>query len=310
MASKKLTIVVVPEGTRKIRQIKIPRLCFFSFILVFLAGSLSLAWLVRDYLLIKRDLPRLTSLQEENTLQRQQITSLSGKVQTINQKMAELKEFDRKIRTMVNMDPSKGKGMEAAKEQQQFVGIGGSDSSLGDGDSPAEKGHKKLIRMMYRSLDNLDSDISIHKDEKEELLRLLDRRKSILACTPSVWPAKGWVSSAFGYRMSPFTGEKEMHRGLDICGRKGSPIIAPADGVVTDIDTDTGYGKTLVINHGYGITTMYAHLEKVYVKKGQAVKRHQEIAQVGDSGRTTGAHLHYEVHLKGIPVNPLRFILN
>lgn len=310
MASKKITIVVVPEGPRKIRQIKIPRLCFFSFILVFLAGSISLAWLVRDYLLIKRDLPRLTNLQEENTMQRQQIGSLSGKVQAINQKMAELKEFDRKIRAMVNMDPSKGNGMEPAKEQQQFIGIGGSDSSLGGANSPSEKGHKKLVRMMYRSLDNLDSDMSVHKDEKEELLRLLDRRKSILACTPSVWPARGWVSSGFGYRMSPFTGERELHRGLDICGRKGSPIIAPADGVVTDIETDPGYGKMVIIKHGYGINTMYAHLEKVYVKKGQAVKRHQEIAQVGDSGRTTGAHLHYEVHLNGVPINPLRFILN
>jgi len=310
MASKKITIVVVPEGPRKIRQIKIPRFCFFSLVFVFLAGSLCLAWFVRDYLIIKRNLPRLTSLHEENEMQRQQIAFLSGKVQAITQKVGELKEFDRKIRAMVNMDPSKGSGMETAKEQQQFIGIGGSDSSLGGANSPSEKGHKKLVRMMYRSLENLDSDISVHKDEKEELLRLLDRRKSILACTPSVWPARGWVSSGFGYRVSPFTGEKELHRGLDICGRKGSPIIAPADGVVADIVTDPGYGKTLIINHGYGLSTMYAHLEKVYVKVGQAVRRHQEIAQVGDSGRTTGAHLHYEVHLNGVPVNPLRFILN
>jgi len=243
-------------------------------------------------------------------MQRQQIVSLSEKVQAINKKMAELKEFDRKIRAMVNIDSSKGTGADAPKEQQQFIGIGGSDSSLGGANSPSEKGHKKLVRMMYRSLDNLDSDISVHKDEKEELLRLLDRRRSILACTPSVWPTRGWVSSGFGYRMSPFTGEKELHRGLDICGRKGLPIIAPADGVVTDIGTDSGYGKMVIVNHGYGLSTMYAHLEKVYVKKGQAVKRHQEIAQVGDSGRTTGAHLHYEVHLNGVPVNPLRFILN
>lgn len=310
MASKKITIMVVPEGPRKIRQIKIPRFCFFSMVFVFLAGSLCLAWLVRDYLNVKRNLPRLTSLHEENEMQRRQIASLSGRVQAITQKVGELKEFDRRIRAMVNLDPSKGSAMETAKEQQQFLGIGGSDSSLGGANSPSEKGHKKLVRMMYRSLENLDNDISVHKDEQEELLRLLDRRKSILACTPSVWPARGWVSSGFGYRMSPFTGEKELHRGLDICGRKGSPIIAPADGVVADIVTDPGYGKALIINHGYGLSTMYAHLEKVYVKVGQAVRRHQEIAQVGDSGRTTGAHLHYEVHLNGVPVNPLRFILN
>lgn len=310
MASKKITIVVVPEGPRKIRQIKIPRFWILSLVVLFLAGSLSLAWVVRDYLSIKRNLPHLSSLQEENSLQKQQITSLAGKVDAINQKMAELKEFDRKVRVMVSHDPSKGSGMESAGEQQQFIGVGGSDSSLGGINSPSERGHKKLVRMMYRALDNLDSDISVQKDEKAELMRLLDRQKSILACTPSVWPAKGWVSSGFGYRLSPFTNEKELHRGLDICSRKGAPVLAPADGVVAYVETDPGYGKTVIINHGYGLNSMYAHLEKVHVKKGQVVRRHQEIATVGDSGRTTGAHLHYEIHLNGVPVNPLRYILN
>jgi murein DD-endopeptidase MepM/ murein hydrolase activator NlpD len=310
MASKKITIVVVPEGPRKIRQIKIPRFWISSLVVLFLAGSVSLAWVIRDYLSIKQSLPRLSSLQEENTLQRQQISSLAGKVDAINLKMGELKEFDRKVRAMVSMDPSKGSGIESSGEQQQFIGIGGSDSALGGINSPSERGHKKLVRMMYRALDNLDSDISVQKDEKAELMRLLDRQKSILACTPSVWPARGWLSSTFGYRVSPFTTEKELHRGLDICARKGAPVIAPADGVVESVEWDPGYGKTVILNHGYGLISMYAHLDKVHVKKGQVVRRHQEIAQVGDSGRTTGPHLHYEVHLSGVPVNPLRYILN
>jgi len=87
-------------------------------------------------------------------------------------------------------------------------------------------------------------------------------------------------------------------------------VIAPADGVVASIESDPGYGRTVIINHGYGLNTMYAHLDKVLVKKGQAVRRQQEIAQVGESGRTTGSHLHYEIHLNGVPVNPLRYILN
>jgi murein DD-endopeptidase MepM/ murein hydrolase activator NlpD len=310
MAFKKVTIVVVPEGPRKIRQIKIPRVWISSFVVLFLASSAFLAWVVKDYFAIKQSLPRLSNLQEENTLQRQQITSLAGKVDTINQKMAELKEFDRKVRAMVSMDPSKGSGVDPGGGQQQFLGIGGSDSSLGNGNTPTEKGHKKLVRLMYRALDNLDNDISAQKGEKAELLTLLDRQKSILACTPSIWPTRGWLSSGFGYRISPFTNEKELHRGLDICTRKGAPIIAPADGVVESIESDPGYGKMLIINHGNGLTSIYAHLDKVLVKKGQAVSRHQEIAQVGDSGRTTGAHLHYEVHLNGVPVNPVRYILN
>ncbi|MCU0594625.1 MAG: M23 family metallopeptidase [Desulfobacterota bacterium] len=310
MASKKITIVVVPEGPRKIRQIKIPRFWVFSLVFFFFAGSLSLTWVLRDYLSIKRNLPNLTSLQEENSLQKQQIDSLAGKVENINQKMAELKEFDRKVRAMVSMDPAKTGAIEHAGDPQQFVGIGGSDSSTGGLNSPSEKGHKKLVRMMYKSLDNLDNDISAQKGEKAELMRLLDRQKSILSSTPSVWPARGWVSSGFGYRISPFTSEKELHRGLDICNRKGAPVIAPADGVVVSVESDPGYGRTVIIHHGYGLNTMYAHLDKVHVKKGQAVRRHQEIAQVGDSGRTTGAHLHYEIHLNGVPVNPLRYILN
>lgn len=310
MASRKITLVVVPEGPRKIRQIKIPRFWVFSLALVFLGASLSLAWVIRDYLSIKRSLPHLTSLQEENTLQKQQITSLAGKVETITQKLAELKDFDKKVRAMVSVDPPKGGGIDYSGEQQQLIGIGGSDSSSGGHNSPSEKGHKKLVRMMYRSLDNLDNDISVQKDEKAELMRLLDRQKSILSCTPSVWPARGWVSSPFGYRISPFTSEKELHRGLDVSGRRGAPVIAPADGFVVSVDSDPGYGRTVVINHGYGLTTIYAHLEKVHVKKGQAVRRHQEVAQVGDSGRTTGCHLHYEIHMNGVPVNPLRYILN
>jgi murein DD-endopeptidase MepM/ murein hydrolase activator NlpD len=310
MAFKKITIVVVPEGPRKIRQIKIPRFWVFSVFVLFLCGSFSLAWIIRDYLSIKRNLPHLSSLQEENSLQKQQIHSLAGKVDAINQKMTELKEFDRKVRAMVNMDPTKGATVEHAGDQQQFIGIGGSDSSLGGINSPSERGHKKLVRMMYRALENIDGDISVQKDEKAELARLLDRQKSILASTPSVWPSRGWVSSGFGYRLSPFTSEKELHRGLDICSRKGAPVNAPSDGVVAHVETDPGYGKTVIINHGYGLSTMYAHLDKIHVKKGQTVRRHQEIAQVGDSGRTTGSHLHYEVHLNGVPVNPLRYILN
>src|SRR5512137_2131693 len=201
MASKKITIVVVPEGPRKIRQIKIRKFWVFSLFVLFFAASLSLAWVVRDYLSIKQSLPNLSSLQDENKLQKQQITSLAGKVEAINQKMAELKEFDRKVRAMVSVDPTKRGPVEHAGDQQQFIGIGGSDSSLGGINSPSERGHKKLVRMMYRSLDNLDSDISVQKDEKAELMKLLDRQKSILASTPSVWPAHGWVSSGFGYRV-------------------------------------------------------------------------------------------------------------
>jgi murein DD-endopeptidase MepM/ murein hydrolase activator NlpD len=101
-----------------------------------------------------------------------------------------------------------------------------------------------------------------------------------------------------------------MHEGMDISNRVGTPVITPADGIISDIGNDWIFGKILVISHGFGITTRYAHLNKVLVRIGQKVKRGDKIAEVGTSGRTTGPHLHYEVRLNGVPANPMRYILN
>jgi len=132
----------------------------------------------------------------------------------------------------------------------------------------------------------------------------------MLAHTPSIWPVMGWVTSGFGFRTNPFTGLTQMHEGIDISNQVGTPIIAPADGIISDIGNDLGLGKILVISHGFGMITRYAHLNKVLVRVGQKVKRGEKIAEIGTSGRTTGPHLHYEVRLDGIPVNPMRYILN
>jgi murein DD-endopeptidase MepM/ murein hydrolase activator NlpD len=101
-----------------------------------------------------------------------------------------------------------------------------------------------------------------------------------------------------------------MHEGLDIANRVGTPIIAPASGIVSDTGNDVAYGKLLVIFHGFGMTSRYGHLSKVLVKVGQRVKRGDKVAEVGMTGKTTGPHLHYEVKVNGISVNPMRYILN
>ena len=116
------------------------------------------------------------------------------------------------------------------------------------------------------------------------------------------------MTSGFGFRTNPFTGLTQMHEGLDISNRVGTPIVAPADGIVSDIGNDLAHGKILVISHGFGMITRYSHLSKVLVEVGQKVKRGDKIAEVGMTGKTTGPHLHYEVRLNGIPVNPMRYI--
>jgi murein DD-endopeptidase MepM/ murein hydrolase activator NlpD len=155
---------------------------------------------------------------------------------------------------MVNLDNP--------RDKSQFLGMGGSDPSLSNPQSITDKTHRKIIRSMHQSLDNLEAEISVQNLEKTQLLGHLENQRSALASTPSIWPVKGWVSSSFGQRISPFTGEKEFHRGLDICNRKEAPVIAPADGVVMSVEWDGGYGKSVTINHGYGYTTRYAHLER------------------------------------------------
>ena len=247
-------------------------------------------------------MPLLSQLEKENTLQKEQLIILTEKIDQISTKLVDLKNFDQKLKTMVNL--------ETDDDNNQFFGIGGSDTSLMDPDYTLEDAHQKLVRLMHKSIDDLDREISVATAEKAELVEYFEQQKSLLSHTPSLWPTKGWLSSRFGYRISPFTNEKEFHKGLDISTSKFSPIISPADGIVTSVRWDAGYGKIISINHDYGVTTKYAHLEEVLVKNGEYVKRGQKIALVGDTGRTTGPHLHYEVHLNGAPVNPLRYILN
>jgi murein DD-endopeptidase MepM/ murein hydrolase activator NlpD len=302
VAGKKITIVCLPDGSKKVRQFKVSK-AFLLFLLLFcFSAAISLAWVVRDYQTIKAKVPRLLRLEKENAQQRVQLIAMVQKIDQINKKMSELKEFDRKLKVMVNLEPD--------EENPQVLGIGGSDPEGTSPDYSNEKDQKKLALMVHQSLDDLDAEISIRENEKVELYKFLEDQRSLLASTPSIWPTRGWVSSRFGYRISPFTNEKEFHKGLDISTRVDSPIVAPADGVVSSVAWDNGYGKVLSINHGHGLKTRYAHLSKILVKKGEFIKRGQVIAQVGNSGRSTGPHLHYEVYLNGLAMNPLRYILN
>ena len=302
MAAKNMTIVLVPGGNLKVRQIGIPRFLMVVLILFFFSAASLLVWGGRDYWAIKKQIPQLSHLQKENKLQKEQLIILTQKIDQIGNKLVDLKNFDRKLKTMVNIEPN--------EDNNQFFGIGGSDTALMDPDYTIEDAHQKLVRLMHKSIDDLDREISVQTVEKAQLVEFFDQQKSLLAHTPSLWPTRGWISSRFGKRTSPFTNEKEFHKGLDISTSKLSAILAPADGVVTSVRWDHGYGRIVSINHDYGLITKYAHLDKALVKKGQYVKRGQKIALVGATGRTTGPHLHYEVHLNGAPVNPLRYILN
>ena len=143
-----------------------------------------------------------------------------------------------------------------------------------------------------------------------QLWELLSDRQSLLAATPSIKPARGPVGSRFGYRNDPFNGRPRMHAGLDIVAAPGTPVRAPASGVVSFAGWDEQYGKLVSIDHGYGVTTRFAHNSQVYVQVGQKVNKYDVISAVGSTGRSTGPHCHYEVRVNGIPVDPSNYILD
>ena len=302
MAIKKFTLIFVPEKGNKVRQFKVPTLLALLSILLLISSLSAAVWIARDYISIRAKVPELEKLRQENAYQKKQFLHLARRIDSINQRLSELKEFDRRLKVMVNLETSEDPG---GKE-----GIGGSDQTTMALLKTHKDNQKELIRSMHEAIDDLNAEIALGKKEKAELDQFLENQKMLLASTPSIWPTRGWLSSGFGYRTSPFTGQREFHKGIDISTRMKAPIVAPANGIVTRIAWDHGYGRVLTLSHGHGVVTRYAHLSKVLVKKGQYVKRGETIALVGNTGRSTGPHLHYEVLLNGMPVNPLRYILN
>ena len=141
------------------------------------------------------------------------------------------------------------------------------------------------------------------------LQELFQDRVDKLLSTPSIPPTRGYISSEFGYRYNPFSGSRTFHAGLDIANSAGTPVYAPADGLVTYTGVMGGFGQVVRLDHGYNIVTKYGHNSRILVKNGQRVKRGDKISQIGSSGRSTGPHLHYQVELRGRPVNPRIFIL-
>ena len=141
------------------------------------------------------------------------------------------------------------------------------------------------------------------------LVRFFEKQSAKLASTPTIWPTIGWLTSAFGPRVDPFTGKKAFHYGIDIATSYGNPINATANGFVSHIKKEKIGGNTVIISHGGGYTTVYCHLSKFKVKLAQKVKRGDVVGLVGQTGKALGPHVHYEVRVNGKAVNPYYYIL-
>lgn len=295
-------ILIFGQKNSKTRHLRIHKKRFKIALYLLCLGFLSTVFFFCDYIQIRKKSFELNQLRQETWEQRSQIHFFSSKIDDLEKQLSRLKEFDRRIRIIANLEKEQG--------PSSFVGIGGEIPSDIREKLKAEDNQKGLIQQMRSDIERLKSEAMSQENSLSELEQLLLKKREVLAHTPSIWPSMGWVTSDFGFRINPFTGLNQMHEGIDISNRVGTPVIAPADGIVTDTGKDYSLGNVIVISHGFGITTRYCHLNKYFVKPGQKVKRGDKIGEVGMSGKSTGPHLHYEVRVNGIPVNPMKYILN
>lgn len=295
MRQRFFTVMVVPDRDSTTRRFRVGRRSVYIACSVLGAVALTLTGFGIHYVGLVNHAETNRLLREENSQLRAQLQLVQEKVAHIGETLDRVERFDQKLRSLTSLtDSSRG------------LAIGPLDSPArpgSDRDTADEEGE------LGERLDALVDEAIRSERSLADLQRYFEDQKSLLASTPSVWPARGWVTSDFGGRLDPYTAHRRMHQGIDIANRHGSPVVATADGVVVFAGTEGAYGKVLVLDHGYGVKTRYGHLAEFMAKVGEKVKRGQAIAEMGNTGRSTGPHLHYEVRVNGIPENPRKFIL-
>jgi murein DD-endopeptidase MepM/ murein hydrolase activator NlpD len=295
--------MILPDETAKVRKYRVPKPFVRGAVLAMAVLIVGLVYLITDYYGVKKMVSELEKLRMETRQQHQQLVTFAKSIDDLQGEMTRLRQFDMKLRVMADLD--------GVVYPEQIMGIGGENPEpFNPLEAELSFQNQTFINNLTKGLDRLKTDLDIQERSFQELVEYLEDQKSLLASTPSIWPVKGWLTSGFGYRTSPFTGRREMHKGLDVATRTGTPIIAPADGIVVFTGREGGFGNMLTVDHGYGIVTKYGHCSAFEVKLGQKIKRGDVIARVGNTGRSTGPHLHYEVAVNGVSINPMRYILN
>jgi murein DD-endopeptidase MepM/ murein hydrolase activator NlpD len=306
---EKVSFIILSNSCTKTRQLSLPGFLCRFFVLAGFACLLGVGYLAYDYYRMVStriaEKPLEQKMAEQQDLisgQQAQIQNFSSEINKLKAQLVTLNNFEEKVRIIANLNP--------VEEQDNLFGVGGSIPEDLVPTADLSNRQSSLIREMHVQVAQLEVASINQKKGFSTLLEVLEGQKNLLACTPAVRPAKGWLTSKFGYRISPFTGRREFHKGLDIANQKGTEIIAPADGIIKFAGKKGFMGDLLVIDHGHGFVTRYGHLANILKKRGEKVKRGDLVAVMGNSGRTTGPHLHYEVHLNGVPINPEKYILN
>jgi murein DD-endopeptidase MepM/ murein hydrolase activator NlpD len=325
----RFSLIIVSDETAPVRRFEILKSSVRRGI--WAAGIAALVGLgiAVDYVRVRIDNRELDALREETAARRVQVAEFQQKLEGVDRKLAQLHEFERKIRIIANLPGSAASGgadVTASEGEQGEVaptpdGEGGPEDpfppDLGAFSSqprvqrpPEGADVGKRVSLLREAAETLGVVAEGQGASLGDLVAALEGKHEFLAASPSIWPAKGWLTSRYGYRVSPFTGKPQFHAGLDIAAAQGTPVIAPARGRVVFVGKRGPMGNSIVIDHGHGVRTQYGHNDELRVQLGQTVERGQLISTLGSSGRSTGPHLHYVVEVYGKTKDPLDYIFD
>ena len=319
MEDRYFTVMIVPEKKARVRKIVIPKILLNIVLACGMFSAVLLSYIVLDYFSLLHNANQADDIRLENAKLVSEVERLQSKMVAMNDSLDRINLFAKKLKVITNYQ---GQNDDVIEEQVE-LGIGPLTadevvfreneeilSELGEIQPKNVTDSSEFIGKVDKQIEALNSKANFEEQSLVNLKSFLDDQEDVLSATPSIWPTRGWVSSNFGYRRSSFTGDVHLHKGIDIATRPGTDVKASADGVVVEAGFRPDYGKVIVIDHGYSISTLYGHNSALTVAPGQKVKRGERIAKVGNTGRSTGAHLHYEVRVNDRPVNPSNYLLN
>lgn len=299
MAKRFYTVLILPDATSPARKFHITKPIVTAVSSLVALSFLAFAFFLYQYVNLNVHMLELKQLRQEAG----ERGLLAQKVSQLESELTQLRELDRRLRVVA--------GLDKGEDQRTRVAQGGAETLSRNALLEAVRQRTgRLVDWVGRDLESLGQEITSRERSFRELKKFLDNKRSVLASTPTIWPVKGLITAGYGYRRSPFTGQREMHEGLDIAAPLGTPIRATADAVVSFVGPLAAFGNVVFLNHGHGFTTFYAHTSASRVKEGQQVKRGDVVAYVGTTGRTTGPHVHYEVQVNGTTVNPMKYVVD
>jgi murein DD-endopeptidase MepM/ murein hydrolase activator NlpD len=290
MPRKFYTIFILPHAHARFRKIHLSRNFLFVTATLVLVAVAAAAFTPHLLLAIRSRSLALVSLQEENRKLRDQNRRFEASLAQLG---AQLNAFEVGARRLA-----------AAVGLREFPGL----HPPAGGGSAGLRGAPVNPRMLEQEIKTMGSRADSLDESLEQIHRRWEERLRVLASTPSGMPLIGGFSDGYGWRNDPFTGAPEFHKGLDIVAHAGTLVRSTADGLVTRVDRENGYGRMAQISHGFGLGTLYGHMSEVLVKPGQRIRRGDPVGRVGSTGRSTGPHLHYEVFKGGRSVDPRPYL--